>query len=63
MVPKESDNARFRYKCPECGHKENGEKEWKRPFSLKCAGCGHLMRLARLKDEAKKEKKKARQSA
>jgi peptide subunit release factor 1 (eRF1) len=60
MVPNGTDMARVRYRCPECGHSEQGEREWKRPFSLKCSGCGFLIRLARLKDEIKKEKRKAR---
>ncbi len=61
LVPNDSDTAKVRYRCPECGHSEMTEQEWKRPFSVKCSGCGFLMRLARLKDELKKEKKKARQ--
>jgi peptide subunit release factor 1 (eRF1) len=60
MVPNDSSMAKVRYRCPECGHSEQGEQEWKRPFSLKCSGCGHPMKLPRLKDEIKKEKKKAR---
>ena len=63
LVPNDSSAAKFKYKCPECGHKENGEKEWKRPFSIKCTGCGPLMRLSKLKDEAKREKKAARDAA
>ena len=60
MVPNESSNAKVRYRCPECNHSEQLEQEWRRPFSVKCAGCGFLIRIARLKDEVKKEKKKAR---
>lgn len=60
MVPNESSTAKVRYRCPECNHSEQLEQEWKRPFSVKCSGCGFLMRLARLKDEVKKEKKAAR---
>ncbi len=63
MVPNDSSTARVKYRCPECNHSEQLEEEWKRPFSVKCSGCGHLMRLARLKDEAKREKKKAREAA
>jgi peptide subunit release factor 1 (eRF1) len=63
MVPNDSDVARVRYRCPECGHNEQAEREWKRPFSLKCSGCGLLIRLSRLKDEIKKDKKKAREIA
>ena len=60
LVPNESDMAKVRYRCPECSHSEQTEQEWKRPFSVKCSGCGALIRLPRLKDEIKKEKKKAR---
>ena len=63
MVPNDSDMAKTKYKCPECGHKEMLEKEWKRPFSLKCSACGFLLRLARLKDEIKKEKNAAKKKA
>ena len=60
MVPNGTDMAKVRYRCPECSHSEQLEQEWKRPFSVKCSGCGLMMRLARLKDEVKKEKKAAR---
>ena len=61
-VLKESATADIRYTCPECRHKETIQQEWKRPFSTKCAKCGFLMRIARLKDELKKEKKKRRKT-
>ncbi len=60
MVPKDTGVAKFRYRCPECGHNETGEKEWKRPFSVKCSGCGLLIRLPRLMSQLKKEKKAGR---
>jgi peptide subunit release factor 1 (eRF1) len=60
LVPNGTDMARVRYKCPECGHSEQGEREWRRPFSVRCSGCGFLIRLSRLKDEIKKEKRLAR---
>lgn len=60
MVRNDSDTAQFKYRCPECGNSEQGEKEWKKPFSIKCSKCGFLMRLSKLKDEIKKEKLKAR---
>ena len=59
-VPKDSDTAQVRYKCPECQHTEMTEQPWKRPFSVKCAGCGATIKVPKLKDEIKKEKKKAR---
>lgn len=60
LVPNETDMARVRYRCPECGHSEQGEHAWKRPFSVRCSGCGFVMKLPRLKDEIKKEKRAAR---
>ena len=59
-VPKESDTADVRYRCPECQHSELTKQEWKRPFSVKCSKCGLLIRVPRLKDEIKKDKKKGR---
>jgi RNase P subunit RPR2 len=55
-----SDMAEVIYTCPECGHSERTEQPWKRPFSVKCSKCGSLMRLPKLKDEIKKEKKAAK---
>ncbi|HDJ96443.1 MAG TPA: hypothetical protein ENG45_00015 [Candidatus Aenigmarchaeota archaeon] len=46
--------AHVNYTCPECGHTEKTEKEWKRPFSVKCSKCGFLIRVPRLKTEIKK---------
>jgi predicted RNA-binding Zn-ribbon protein involved in translation (DUF1610 family) len=60
LVPNDSNTAKVKYKCSECGHSEMTESEWKRPFSVKCSGCGFTIKLPKLKDEIKKEKKKAR---
>ena len=59
-VPKGSDIADVRYRCPECQHTEMTQQEWRRPFSVKCSKCGFLIRVPRLKDEIKKDKHKAR---
>ncbi len=56
LVPNESSTAKIRYKCPECGHSEQTEKEWKRPFSMKCSACGFLIRLPKLKGKTKEKK-------
>lgn len=58
LVKTGSDTAEVDYKCPECGSEKHLEQEWKRPFSVKCRNCGNLMKLPRLKDQMKKEKKK-----
>jgi len=60
LVRQESDNAEVDYICPECGKSEHTEQAWRRPFSVKCGGCGFLMRLPKLREEVKKEKKLAR---
>jgi len=60
LVRVDSDIAETDYECPECGNKEHTEPEWKRPFSVKCSKCGFLMKLPKLKDEMKREKKKAK---
>jgi len=53
-----SDIAETDYECPECGFKEHVKSEWKKPFSVTCSKCGSVMRLPKLKDEMKKEKKR-----
>lgn len=58
-VPNDSDTAEGDYLCPECGSQGKVSQEWNRPFNVKCGKCGFLMRMARLKDEIKREKKKA----
>ena len=48
------------YKCPECEHGGKINQEFKRPVNLKCEECGFLIRVPKLKDQNKKDKKKAR---
>ena len=50
--------ARAEYLCPDCGHHGYIEREWKRPFNITCDGCGATIRVPRLKDQIKREKKK-----
>ena len=59
-VRNDSVMADVRYTCPQCQYTEQMQQKWKRPFSVKCSKCGFLMRLPRLKDEIKKEKRTAR---
>ncbi|UCC92096.1 MAG: hypothetical protein JSV39_02450 [Candidatus Aenigmatarchaeota archaeon] len=58
LVKIDSDTAETDYECPECGLKEHAEPEWRRPFSIACSKCGFVMKLPKLKDEMKREKKK-----
>jgi predicted RNA-binding Zn-ribbon protein involved in translation (DUF1610 family) len=60
LVKADSDTAEVDYVCPECGNSDHAEEEWKRPFSVSCSKCGFVIKLPRLKDEIKKDKKKAK---
>lgn len=57
LVPPHSSTAMVDYTCPECKHTGYKEQEWKRPFSMKCDKCGFLLRVSKMKNEAKKELK------
>ena len=59
-VPNGSDNIEGMYLCPECGNNGKINQEWERPLSVKCSKCGLLIRISKLKDEIKKDKKKNR---
>jgi hypothetical protein len=56
-----TSTAEYNYTCPECGDQKQGQQEFQRPISVRCCKCGYLMKLPKLKDELKKEKKKARE--
>lgn len=56
IVPFNSNTAFVKYKCPQCLFEENKEKEWKRPFNIKCSKCGYLIRVTRLRDSIKKKR-------
>ena len=60
LVPKDGELrgiALVEYVCPECEHYAYMETKWKRPFSVKCVNCGLLIRVPRLRDQAKRETK------
>ena len=61
LVRTGSATAEYKYTCPECGDARDGQQEFKRPITIRCQKCGYLMKLPKLKDELKKEKKKARE--
>jgi len=44
------------YVCPECSHEGKINQEFKRPFSLKCEGCGITLKVPKLKGKKKKKK-------
>lgn len=58
LVRTGSDTAEVDYTCPECGFSEHVNTDWKRPFSVKCSKCGFLIKLPRLKDQMRRERKK-----
>ena len=55
-----SDTAEGDYECPECGDKGKINQVWKRPFTVRCQKCNFLMKIPKMKDQMKKDKKKAR---
>jgi predicted nucleic acid-binding Zn ribbon protein len=59
-VRADSDTLEGFYKCPECGHNGKISQAFRRPINVKCENCSFLMRLPKLKDEIKKEKKAGR---
>lgn len=58
FVKKDSDIAEGEYTCPECAHKGKINDPWKKPFSIKCAGCNKTLKLSKLLKQSKREKKK-----
>ena len=58
LVKQGSDTAEVDYVCPECSMSEHREQEWTRPFSIKCSKCSFMIKLPKLKDEIKKDKKR-----
>lgn len=57
LVLKSDSIARCEYVCPECKFEGYVEKEWKRPFSIKCEKCEFRITVPRMRDEAKREAK------
>ena len=59
LVWKEDGKARSEYICPECGKYGYNESEWKRPFAIRCDHCNAKISVPKLKQQFKKEMKKA----
>ena len=49
MVQNGSSQAQGDYSCPECSHTGKVNQAFKKPLSVKCQGCGFLMKLPKLK--------------
>jgi ribosomal protein L37AE/L43A len=62
LVKNGSADAETDYVCPECKKSEHTVLPWKKPFSVKCSGCGHTIKVLSIKSEMKKEKKKAKET-
>jgi len=58
LVKQGSDTAEVDYVCPECSMSEHKEQAWIKPFSIKCSKCSFVIKLPKLKDEIKKDKKR-----
>ncbi len=56
-VRKGSDTLEGEYTCPECRSSGKVKQPFQRPIKVKCASCGHLIQILKIKDELKKEKK------
>lgn len=56
LVLKKDNIARTEFICPACGKHDYKEKEWERPFSVKC-DCGNTIKVPKLRDQAKREMK------
>lgn len=63
LVRAGSTTAEYKYACPECGDVRDGQQEFRRPITIRCQKCGFLMKILKLKDELKKDKKKNRDAA
>ncbi len=55
----EGNKMKYAYLCPECGHEDSGKDEFKKPYTLVCSECDHLI----FKQEKVKGKKKAKKKA
>lgn len=56
-VKADSDTLEGFYTCPECGSNGKINQVFKRPVSVRCENCDFLMKIPKLKDQAKKDRK------
>ena len=62
LVIKGEEKARVEYKCPYCGNEDYLETQWFKPFSFQCRKCGSTIKILKLREEFKKEQKKAQRA-
>ena len=55
--------AHVEYICPHCQKYGYDEYPWKRPFSFKCKNCDKKISVPKLKEQFKREQKKANKAA
>ncbi|MFH1774306.1 MAG: hypothetical protein ABH874_05035 [Methanobacteriota archaeon] len=56
---KSEEQSHYLLKCPFCGEEQEGSTVLvKRPYRVKCPGCGKSIALPKLADLAKKESRK-----
>ena len=62
LVLKTDKLARVEYICPSCIKSGYTESPWQRPFSFNCQSCGIVIKVPKLKEQFKREMKKANKS-
>lgn len=62
LVIKGEDKARVEYKCPMCFYEGYMETEWFKPFAFNCKKCSHTIKILKLREEFKKDQKKAQKA-
>lgn len=62
LVIKGETKARVEYICPHCLNSSYMEKEWFKPFAFDCEKCGKTVKILKLREEFKKDQKKAQKA-
>lgn len=62
LVIKGESKAQVEYKCPNCGYESYMETEWFKPFSFNCQKCNTVIKILKLREEFKKEQKRAQRA-
>lgn len=62
LVIKGETKARVEYICPHCLNSSYMETEWFKPFTFDCQKCGKTVKILKLREEFKKDQKKAQKA-